>query len=282
MPIKPAGSKVTPEAERALAMQGIPSSPQDDTVSAADDFVPYIGQTDTVSDGTNPELALSFDDSTFASPKFLAPEIEPETGEADPGDIIDSQVRIETESDPDAAIAKRPKNPDDEPVTKGFGRRRRKNPEEPKGTAPNADEWLDFFSRIVIRFITEWYADFAFRGIDEDIVSDRDAERLLLTEEERDVIARPFAEYANKNPFMKKHGREIVAFADSFESIVILGRWFSRVNRIAAKYRPRKSKPPTVRGKAEYNGHSGQSAASANGTQASNGSGFVVYNPGGS
>jgi hypothetical protein len=98
----------------------------------------------------------------------------------------------------------------------------------------------------VFRFITEWYVDFVFRGIDDELVSDADAVKLLLTEDERRVIARPFAEYANKNPYLRKHGRQIVAFADSFESLVILGQWFSRVNRLARKYSRISGKPPVT------------------------------------
>lgn len=173
-----------------------------------------------------------------------------------------------------------PATSDDEPLNKGFGSRRRKNPTEPKTTPPNLDEWMDFFSRIVIRFLTEWYVDMMFRGIDEDIVSESDAAKLLLTDEERDSIARPFAEYANKNPFMRKHGRQIVAFADSFESIVMLGRWYMRVNRIARKYRPRKPVHTHVErmNGANSNGYNGQGAAGTTGGTIPNG--FGVYNPG--
>lgn len=169
---------------------------------------------------------------------------------------------------------------DEPPLNKGFGSRRRKNPTEPKTTPPNLDEWMDFFSRIVIRFLTEWYVDMMFRGIDEDIVSESDAAKLLLTDEERDSIARPFAEYANKNPFMRKHGRQIVAFADSFESIVMLGRWYMRVNRIARKYRPRKPVHTHVErmNGANSNGYNGQGAQGTTGGTIPNG--FGVYNPG--
>lgn len=186
--------------------------------------------------------------------------------EASPSDEAGSLI--------DAAVAD-----DDEGKlnTRPFGKRRRKDDSGAKGTAPNAAEWEDFFSRIVIRFLTEWYVDIAFRGIDEDLVTEQDAAKLLLTEDERNVIARPFAEYANKNPFLRKHGRQIVAFADSFESVVILGQWFSRVNRVARKYN-KIGKTTVMRGKAEHShGDSGQSAASANGHATA---GYGVYNPG--
>ena len=105
---------------------------------------------------------------------------------------------------------------------------------------PDKDEWLDFFSRIVLKVGLELYTDFAFRGIDAEVVSESDLRRIKVSKEERDIIARPFAEYSTKNKFLRKHGREIVAFADSLESLVTLGIWMRKVNRIASKYRPKK------------------------------------------
>lgn len=216
------------------------------------------------SDGTQPDLF-------YGEPEFIPAGDPVETD--DPGSIIDAAAALEPVVQ---------KTQDDEPLNKGFGRRRRKNSTEPKATPPNLDEWMDFFSRIVIRFITEWYVDMLFRQIDDDAVSDADAEKLLLTEEERDTIARPFAEYANKNPFMRKHGRQIVAFADSFESMVMLGRWYMRVNRIARKYRPKKQNVPArvhVHG-SNGNGNNGQSTTGATGGTFPDG--FPVFNPGSS
>jgi hypothetical protein len=102
---------------------------------------------------------------------------------------------------------------------------------------PNIDEWMHFFSKVCIRLATDWYLEFAFRGIDEDLLSDREIEKIRLEDEERDRIARPFAEYANKAKFTRKHGRMIIASADSIDAALQLGIWFSRVNRIANKYR---------------------------------------------
>jgi hypothetical protein len=118
------------------------------------------------------------------------------------------------------------------------------DPEKPKRDIdtgiPDKDEWLDFFSRIVLKVGLELYTDFAFRGIDAEAVSDSDMRRIKVSKEERDIIARPFAEYSTKNKFLRKHGREIVAAADSLESVVTLGIWMRKVNRIASKYRPKK------------------------------------------
>lgn len=260
--IKPPTVGITPEAAEALALQGI-TPPSDDIDLAEDSSTQLLIEGTVISDGTLPEL--------FVGEAEFVPSGEPdESGDA--GETIDAAIAVEP---------KVTKTDDDEPLNKGFGRRRRKNASEPKSTPPNVDEWMDFFSRIVIRFLTEWYVDMLFRDIDDDKVSDTDAAKLLLTEEERDTIARPFAEYANKNPFMRKHGRQIVAFADSFESMVMLGRWYMRVNRLARKYRPKKQDVPArVHINGSNNGHNGQSAPSAaSGTYPE---GFPIFNPGGS
>lgn len=109
---------------------------------------------------------------------------------------------------------------------------------EAKAGIPSLDEWLHFFGDIVIRLGTDYYIERAFQGVDEDLLSDRELDKILLTEKERGRIARPFAEYANKLKFTRKHGRMIIASADSVDALLQLGLWFSRVNRIAAKYRP--------------------------------------------
>lgn len=135
---------------------------------------------------------------------------------------------------------------------------------EPKSGAPTLDEWQGFFSRIIIRFLTDGYLALAFRGIDEETIAERDLQRLKLTPQERSLIAVPFAEYANKSTFARKHGRKVVAAADSFESMATLALWMGRVNRIARKYRTHTPKPKAPRAKAaqhvdpgssEQNGH---------------------------
>lgn len=237
------------------------------------DFAPYV----SVQNGFDGEFDIN------AIPEALQFDAD-ETPTPDAGDVIDNAIRYEipANSAPPAPV---PAAEKEESLTTGFGRRRRKNPAKPKGTAPDVDEWLDFFSRIVIRFATEWYVDYMFRGIDEDSITDADLSRLALTEDERDVIARPYAEFANKNPFMRKHGRQIVAFSDSLESTVILGRFYLRVNRIARKYRPqeRKSQRPNVRLHPERTdnvdfGQGAQSQTAAGPIP----EGYPVFNPGGS
>lgn len=120
---------------------------------------------------------------------------------------------------------------------------------------PNLDEWTDFFSRIVLRLASEWYISLAFRGIDEDFVSPEDIAKLSLTQNERQAISVPIAEFSNKSKFMRKHGRKMVSAAGTVDSLIILGAWASRVNRIARKYRKiqgPKNPRPTQPQNAEY------------------------------
>jgi hypothetical protein len=104
---------------------------------------------------------------------------------------------------------------------------------------PKVDDFLRFFSRVLLRGATDWYIEWAFSEIDEDLLSAREIQRIHLSQEERDEIARPFAELSSKVKFMRKHGRTIIASGDSFHSALILMRWFNRTNRIARKYRPK-------------------------------------------
>jgi hypothetical protein len=108
-----------------------------------------------------------------------------------------------------------------------------------KAGPPRLDEWQDFFSRVLIRSATNWYIDWAFRGIDEDQLSDREVERIKITAEERDRVAKPLSELANKLSFTRKHGRTIIAAAGASDSIIALGMWARRVNVIARKYNRR-------------------------------------------
>jgi hypothetical protein len=276
-PLKPRGKTLTPEAQAHLAAQGVAESRSESVVIDSDtDYTPLFPGAAAVSDGTDTSYYVPPDagDVSFGAPEF----IEPETPSTKPaGDAIDEAIATTPDESP-APVKEKPIT-----ETLGFGRRTRKSNTTPKVTAPDKDEWLDFFSRIVIRFGTEWYVDAAFHGIDEDLVSEADAAKLLLTEEERDTIAAPYAAFAHKNPWMKKHGREILALSDSFESTIILARWFMRVNRIARKYKPKQPKQRRVQGRVANNGNQRQSTPSPTET---GGSGsipeFPVYNPGSS
>lgn len=116
-----------------------------------------------------------------------------------------------------------------------------------KSGQPNIDEWMHFFSKVCIRVATDFYIDYAFREVDEDELSDNEIQRIKLTDIERDRMARPFAEYSNKSKFMKKHGRMIIASADSIDAVLQMGMWFARVNRIASKYKGTRKRAPRVR-----------------------------------
>lgn len=173
------------------------------------------------------------------------------------GSIIDAEI---VEDEP--VLAEKPKRARRERTPKP-------PPREAKSGPPSLDEWTGFFSRVVLKVTTEYYISYAFRGIDEDRLTDREVERLAMTDDERALIATPFAELSNKSKFMRKHGRMIVASGDAFNAAVVFGVWASRVNRIAAKYRP--PQPKVVKG--TVNGSSGQGTAQATGTAQGTGGG---------
>lgn len=160
-------------------------------------------------------------------------------------------------------------------------------PRDASSKPPSLDEWQNFFGKVVLKIACDWYLSFAFRGVDEDLLSDREIERLAMTDDERKLIATPVAELSNKSKFMRKHGRAIVASGDAFQAFVVLGAWMSRVNRIAAKYKPRHARVRTNMNGASPNGRSGQSTTEANGTAFADGAsggrvpnGYPVYRPG--
>jgi hypothetical protein len=148
---------------------------------------------------------------------------------------------------------------------------------------PRVDEWQHFFSKVLIGTLTDFYVMAAFRGIDEEQLSEKDAKSLVMTKNERDAIARPLAEFANKTPYLRKRGRLIVSSADSLESLVTLGMWFSRVNRISRKHRPnRAQRPRTVRSNVDVSSGPGSPNPTTNGAEPGTRdfSEFRVFNPG--
>jgi hypothetical protein len=151
-----------------------------------------------------------------------------------------------------------------------------------KASIPTIDEWSDFWSRIVLRVACDWYIEWAFRGVDENSLTDREIERVQMSTEERQRIGTPLAEFSHKSKFMRKHGRTIVASGGMFDGIVAIGTWTSRVNRIA-----RKHKPQTVQGRVIPNERTGQGEPRPNGPgyEGANGGrvgdGFTIINPGG-
>jgi hypothetical protein len=151
---------------------------------------------------------------------------------------------------------------------------------EAKASIPTIDEWGDFWSRIALRVACDYYIDMAFRDVDENLLSDRDIERIRLKDDERKRIATPLAEFSHKSKFMRKHGRTIIASGGMFDAVVSLGQWTSRVNRVARKYKPVKGKVVNER----FSTSPPQGTAA--GSQSGNGGGtvpadWIIVNPGG-
>lgn len=120
----------------------------------------------------------------------------------------------------------------------------RKTPDDkankgPSVGPPSAKEWQDFLSGTVLRIATELYLmAVLFRYIDESELTSRERELIRLTKDDLADMAAPMATVASKNKLAKKHGRSVIALADSAESVVDLFIWIRRVNRIARKYKP--------------------------------------------
>lgn len=202
------------------------------------------------------ELAEDGQDDSADFPGFDVPIGPPLFAEDETGDSIgDSRLRTEASPPPP--------------------------PREAKPGIPSIDEWMDFFSRIVLRVACDWYIEWAFRGVDETALTDREIERIQLTGEERQRIAVPFAEISHKSKLMRKHGRSIIASGGVFDAIVAIGTWTSRVNRIARKHKPR-----VMTGRV-MNERSGSGEPTPNGgfTSGANGGtvgeGWTIINPGG-
>jgi hypothetical protein len=179
---------------------------------------------------------------------------------SDPGEVFDAEIVDEPEQPGDIKVSRlRSSGPGERKVTD----------DEPRTGPPKIDEWQDFFSRIVLRAGSDWYIAHAFEGVDEDILSDREVARIQLKDAERDAIARPFSELANKVKFTRKHGRTIIAAAGTIESVWALGMWVSRVNRIAAKYNGKhRTRPARAQRERQEDGRTRQGEPSeANGYQ---------------
>lgn len=196
--------------------------------------------------GTDSATSDSFDEGITEAPfPFLSS-----------GDTINDEVV-------DAELIDEPEEPKSRPRAARRTTREKSSPPGPgsreaKAGPPSLDEWTRFFSRVVLRVVTEWYLNIAFRGIDEETLSERELDRLALTDDERQTIAVPFAELSHKSKFMRKHGRTIVASGDALNAAIVLGAWFSRVNRIAARHRPKQPKSQV-----RINGSSGQGTPEA-------------------
>jgi hypothetical protein len=266
-PIRPPTAGLTPEAAKALEQQGIQIDPQDigsDDLEDNEISEPFETlrsfPTDAFSGGS--EVPLSDGDTIDA--EIVGEESDGVAGQA-PTATPSRQRRTISALHSDTGPAREPRDATTKP--------------------PTLDEWTNFFGRVVLRVTCDWYLSYAFRGIDEDSLSDREIERLAMTDDERKMISVPLAELSNKSKFMRKHGRAIVASGDSFNALIVMGAWMSRVNRIANKYRPKVTKGRMNGG--NPNGSSGQGTSQATGNQYTEGTGngripngYPIYRPG--
>lgn len=115
---------------------------------------------------------------------------------------------------------------------------------EAKSGPPSLSEWEDFFGRFVIRLLTEGYIYLVLGDLIDELTP-TEAKQIMLTKEDMREIAAPLASMSNKSRFMKKHGRGIIAAADSYESVITILMWMRRVNRIAKRHRNMKQ-PQTM------------------------------------
>ena len=123
-----------------------------------------------------------------------------------------------------------------------------------KSGVPSVDEWQDFIGRFVVRGLTRGYLSLVLRDIEDDLTP-YEREQIQLSAEDLADIAKPIAEFASKNKFARKHGRQIISAAGSSESFIALAIWMRRVNKIARKHRG--DKPQTVRGTVVTEGANG-------------------------
>ncbi|HEY6020721.1 MAG TPA: hypothetical protein VIY48_12745 [Candidatus Paceibacterota bacterium] len=153
--------------------------------------------------------------------------------------------------------------------------------ETPKSGPPSIDEWQAFIGRFVIRTITDAYLSLALRDI-EDELSPRELEMIRLTKEDLKDLSAPLATLANKSTRARKHGRAIIAAADSYESVIAMAMWMRRVNKIAKKHR--KAKVPrsnrVVQGQVQEENANGYSGSNDGQGPEFNAPGFGVFNPG--
>jgi hypothetical protein len=202
---------------------------------------------------TDPEIFAEDYDDDIVDPSYVASASTGLPLFDETGDFIDDESRLKQKPLP---------TPPPRDASKGI---------------PALDEWVDFFARIFLRVVCDWYISFAFRGIDEDALTDREIDRLQLSDEERKRIAVPLSELSYKSKLMRKHGRTIIASGGAFDALITLGTWASRVNRIASRH-----KPKVVKGQMyERTGPDAQAgdAAGANGGKV--GAEWTIYNPGG-
>lgn len=149
---------------------------------------------------------------------------------------------------------------------------------EPKSGPPSLDDWQDFIGRFLIRGLTEAYVAANLADVYDELTP-REIEQVSLSAEDLKETSAPLASLANKSKLARKHGRAIIATADSLESLVALAIWARRVKRIARKHR---GPGTSANSRGGMNGNSRQNVgerANSNGT----GDSYIppnFYNPG--
>jgi hypothetical protein len=157
----------------------------------------------------------------------------------------------------------------------------RLNPPTPASGPPTVSDWQDFFARYVIKGLVNAFVAMRLSDVLDEL-SPHELKQIMLSKEDMSEIAAPLASLSSKSSYMKKHGRFIIATADSFESLINLAFWMRRVNKIAAKHR--KAKAPKQPTPGIANSGRTQSDAQHNGHDLREGEGgeqprYAVYNP---
>src|SRR5579864_670618 len=272
-PIRPRTAGVTAEAAQALDIpEGVGASDSAaDSTPVYDPSVDgsvswYGGMTDPSGENTVPDISELGDVGSVIDGEIGSQSADKS---GNPSDSENSQVGARGDMAPSAATARKRRAKTEPDDTGPLIDPEKLQRDKLKTGPPDATEWLDFFSRIVLKVGMNSYIDLMFRDIDEERVTDADLAKIKVSKEERDAIARPLAEYATKNPYTRKHGRQVVALTDSIESLMTLGIWMRRVNRVAKKYRP--VKPKTIRASAVHIREA--STSESNGSPSANGVG---------
>lgn len=112
-----------------------------------------------------------------------------------------------------------------------------------RSTPPNIDEWKEFIGGKVLRLATDGYLSLMLKDFEDDLTP-RERKQIELTKEDLKDMAAPLAIQSNKSKFMRKHGRSMIAAADSYEAVIALVIWMRRVRRISRKYAIQRAQTP--------------------------------------
>jgi len=148
---------------------------------------------------------------------------------------------------------------------------------------PKVAEWEDFIGRILLRTLLNGYSAMILKDYP---LTDRERDDIFLSNEDLKDMAVPFATFANQNKFLRKNGRQIIAFSDSAEALLAMAIWLRRVNRIGKKYRPKHARPvvpsvdPNHRQETEQNGSSSNGRSTGTNAESWDAFGPQIFNPG--